>query len=47
MSTLDKFHMSQLEEFYEPVGPNNSLHSNLNLNVLIEKDSYEYQPSFF
>jgi hypothetical protein len=32
---------------HEPVGPTNSLHGNLDLNVLIEEDSYEHQPSFF
>jgi hypothetical protein len=32
---------------HEPVGPNKSLHSNLDLNVLIKKDSYEHQSSFF
>ena len=30
---------------HEPVGSNNSLHGNLDLNVLIEEDSYEHQPS--
>jgi hypothetical protein len=33
--------------FHEPVEPTNSLHSNLDLNVLIEENFYEHQPSYF
>lgn len=31
---------------HEPVGPSNPLHDNLDLNVVIDEDSYEHQPSF-
>ena len=43
---VEILHESVGEISHESIGPNNFLHNNLILNILIEDDSYEYQPSF-